>query len=285
MPDRKMVAAIYNVFDGLELLPYSVSNIAPCVDGIIFVYQDVSNTGDKANVGEQVSFIASTTRTQTYTFKYHPDLGKQPADNERMKREIGRTHAQKLGFTHFIDIDCDEFYHRDEFNRLKTKIINEGHNGAVIRSKVYFAKPTLTIGTDVTLVPFIHKIDCYHVMNRNYPFAWTAMDGVPITPKKQIRIDPTRQLSFTSGIIWDEMFMHHYSWVRKDYTSKIKNSSASANIKRSNVLNDLLHAKAGEFCEFYGKYLTECPNVFGLPEWQNEKTNSQDIKTISGDNH
>ena len=265
-----MVAAVYNVFDGLELLPYSVSNISPCVDGIIFVYQDVSNTGDRANVGEDVAFISSSTRNKCYSVKYTPDLGKLPSDNERMKREIGRATAKKLGFTHFLDIDCDEFYIREEFNALKDKIYKENLNGAVVKSKVYFKSPTLTIGEDITLVPFIHKVDCRHEFNRKYPFAFD----------KTIRIDPTRQLSYKDSVIMDDIYMHHYSWVRKDYKSKIRNSSARVNIERSTILNDLVQAKDGYFCEFYNKYLTSCPNVFGLPIWQND---NQDSKTLSAD--
>lgn len=272
-----MTCAIYNVFDGLELLPYSVANIAPCVEGIIIVYQNTSNSGEfDPQVEETVKYISSITRNQVNLVPYVPDLGKQPADNERMKRQIGLNLAKKLGFTHFIDIDCDEFYDRYQFLAEKKRVYDNKLTGLVCRSKVYFASPCLTIGYDVTLVPFIHKIDgAKHEMNKNMPFAWSSMDSVPFTPNKQIRIDPTRQLSFTSGIEWSEIVMHHYSYVRKDIKKKIRNSSARQNIEKSTVLHDLVKSKDGYYCEFYSKTLTSCPNVFGLPEWHN-----QDSKTM-----
>jgi hypothetical protein len=271
LSDRQMVAAIYNVFDGLELLPYSVSNIAPMVEGVIFVYQDESNYGEKANVGEEVYKIANTLTCQVALVLYKPDLRISPSDNERKKREIGLHTAKRIGFTHFLDVDCDEFYKPDDFKRLKKHILTNNLNGAVVRSRVYFAKPTLTIGEDITLVPFIHKVDCKHEFNRHYPFAFD----------KTIRIDPTRQLSFTDRIELHDVYMHHYSWVRKDYTSKINNSSARMNIQRSNIVNDLVHAKSGGYCEFYKTHLTDCPNVFGLPEWQKEEKQNTPVSKIS----
>ena len=257
-----MVAAIYNCFDGIELLPYSINNIAPCVNGIIIVYQKVSNHGFEDDKTNDINLIASSVRNTCHVIHYTPNLSISPGENERIKREQGRMLAKTLGFTHFIDMDCDEFYIREEFESLKNKIYKENLNGAVVRSKVYFKSPTLTIGEDITLVPFIHKIDCKHEFNRKYPYAFD----------KTIRIDPTRQLSFTSGIILEDIYMHHYSYVRKDIEKKIRNSSARTNIEKSTVLNDLLHAKDGYFCEFYNKRLTKCPNVFGLPEWHNLKT-------------
>ena len=265
-----MIAAIYNCFDGLELLPHSMSNISPCVDGIIIVYQTTSNFGEvDKTVEEQVKYFSSITRNQVHLIKYSPDLGKQGFDNERMKREIGLNHAKKLGFTHFLDIDCDEFYHREEFLRESERVLSGNLNGLVCASKVYFKSPTLTIGNDVTFVPFLCKIEgATHKMNHNMPFAWSSMHGVPFTPKKQIRIDPTRQLSFTSSMEWSDIFMHHFSWVRKDYKKKIRNSSARANIERSTILNDLELAKDGYFCQFYQKKLVNSENIFGLPIWR-----------------
>jgi len=258
-----MVAAIYSVFDGVELLPYSVANMRPLVEGIIIVHQLMSNIGEPAPPLPDLENVD--------VIIYTPNLSLSAGENERLKRDYGLQYAKHRGFTHFLDIDCDEFYIQDEFLKEKERVLKGNLNGLVCRSKVYFASPTLTIGTDVTLVTFLCKIcDTKHGISREMPFAWTDMDGVPFTPKKRIRIDPTRQLNIRHGIEWSNIFMHHYSWIRKDYGMKIRNSSARINIERSTVLQDLLSAKDGHYCEFYGKHLTSCPNVFGLPEWQNQ---------------
>ena len=41
------LAAIYNVFDAEELLPYSIKSIRDVVDKVIVVYQKTSNMGEK----------------------------------------------------------------------------------------------------------------------------------------------------------------------------------------------------------------------------------------------
>lgn len=262
-----MVAAIYNVYDGLELLPYSVKNIEPLVEAIVFVYQDKSNYGEFQNTGEDIYDIVSTVKCPVAIISYTPDMSQPAVENERRKREAGLRAAERMGCTHFLDIDCDEFYIKHEFLAEKQRVLSSNLNGLVCRSKVYFGSPTLTIGTDVTLVPILQKVQgAVHGINKNYPFAWTDMDGVPFTPKKRIRIDPTRQLSFTSGVEWSEIFMHHFSYVRSDLKLKIRNSSARFNIEKSTVLNDYKNADVGYFCQFYEKTLMKCDNVFGLPE-------------------
>ncbi len=43
------LAAIYNVWDGVELLKHSIASIKQDVDLIIIVYQDISNFGEEFN--------------------------------------------------------------------------------------------------------------------------------------------------------------------------------------------------------------------------------------------
>ena len=65
----------------------------------------------------------------------------------------------------------------------------------------------------------------------------------------------------------NEITMHHYSWLRKDYGKKIRNSTARANIEKSTIVQDLRLAKDGYFCNFYGKKLYTVENRFNLPEY------------------
>src|SRR5690606_7710468 len=118
--------------------------------------------------------------------------------------------VKKGEFTHFIMMDADEFYEQDIFEREKKHIEQSAVIGSVCRIKTYFKSPTLTIGYDRTLVPFIHKVSPrlkYHLNYRNYPFAY---DGE--TPQ----IDPTRRLNISSGVSAAIITMHHYSYIRKD---------------------------------------------------------------------
>lgn len=250
------LAAIFCVWGNPELLPYSLNSIDPLVDGIIVV------TSKKSNFGEDAELPLGG------YFTFEPDPKKDARTNETDKRNFGLNIARRAGYTHFLMCDEDEFYLPEEFQKEKKRFENPKLMGLVCRVKCYFKSPTLTIGYDTTLVPFIHKITptLRFEFNKNYPFAWTMVDGVPFTHSKKIRIDPTRSMNINDDVEWSDITMHHYSYVRKDVKKKIRNSTARQNLERSTIVNDYLNAKEGYFCQFYGKTLEMSPNVFGLPE-------------------
>lgn len=261
------LCAIYNVWsDALDLLEYSIENISHAVDGVIVIWSEMSNYGTYD--GTIKLFADHYPNPKAKFYQCEPIKNAEPFNNERHKRNFGLDKARQLGYTHFIMMDSDEFYFADDVKNELKRFSNPSLTGLVCRTKVYFKSPTLTIGFDSTLVPFIHKITPGLIFewNRDYPYAWTKMNGKPFTEKKQIRIDPTRQLNIYSGVEWSEIVMHHYSWVRKDPMVKIKNSSAKVNIENSTIYQDFLTAKEGQYCQFYNTELARCPNFFGLPE-------------------
>ena len=251
------MVAIYNVWDDYELLEASIKNIKPLVDGIIIVASEQSNTGEFSEIPEWLD--------QYQTVFYEPDLKMSQRENETFKRNLGLTKAKKEGYAHFLMMDADEFYEPTEFLKEKELILKNDLAGMVCRTKVYFKSPTLSAGYDVTLVPFIHKItpDLRFMWNTRYPYAFEG-------PKREIRIDPTRQLNITSGVEWSEITMHHMSWVRKDVNKKIRNSTARQNIERSTIVHDYVNSKEGYYCEFYRTKLEACENLFNIPDLTDE---------------
>lgn len=246
------LCAIYNVWADWDLLEHSIENISPHVDGIIIIASELSNYGEWYPIPVNLLNIEL----------YQPQhLLKRPQELETEKRNYGLQKARESGYTHFIMMDADEFYDPVEFRKAKERFhVEKDLKGLVVESQVYFGSPELTIGNDTTLVPFIHELTptIKHEFNRKYPFAW--IDG-------KIRIDPTRSLNIDSGVKMADCLMHHYSWVRKDYSKKIRNSTARANLERSTIMQDLLHAKEGYYCEFYQKHLVRVPNRFGIPDY------------------
>lgn len=219
-------------------------------DGIIVVYSEHSNYGE-------VSPRVYKDCSGVLFFQREPQFS-HPMNSETDKRNFALQKLKENGFTHFIITDSDEYYHPEDFLKEKQRFIdNPDLQGLVCATQVYFKSPTLTIGLDTTLVPFIHKITptLKHEFNRRYPFAWKG---------HEIKIDPTRSLNINSGVEWSDIVMHHYSWVRKDYAKKIRNSTARANIEKSTIRQDLEEAKEGYFCKFYQKTLHEAPNYFNL---------------------
>lgn len=256
------LSAIYTMWDDTDLFRESAKNIRKVVDGIILVESLTSNFGEKCKYFDfPIHWQHDQIHNKEHFHHYlmEPDLQLAPAVNERAKRNFGLDEARKLGYTHFIMLDADEFYLPEEFLKEKERIERDNLAGTVCRVKCYFAHPCLTIGYDVTLVPFIHKItpELRFTWNTKYPFAFEG-------PKREIRIDPTRQMNIDSGVEWSDITMHHYSWIREDYQKKIRNSTARENIERSTVVKDLLHAKEGYYCEFYGKQLEASSDPFNL---------------------
>lgn len=255
------LVAIYNVWHDFDWLEISLKNLWLLVDGVIIVASEKSNHGEFSPIPpiwkDDVS-VYQRFSDNVQLFIREPHFH-DPRHSETDKRNYGLDRAREQGYTHFLTIDSDEVYEREPFLKQKARFLNEPNlKGLVCNCQTYFKKPTLTIGLDTTLVPFIHELTptIKHEFNKNYPFAW---DG------KSIRIDPTRSLNINSGVERTDLKMHHFSFIRKDINLKIRNSTASANLKRSTILEDLANAKPGYHVKFYNKTLTECENIFNIP--------------------
>jgi hypothetical protein len=265
---KMRLAAIYNVWGDYYLLQYSIKNILPLVDMVIVVYSETSNFGEKTHDSFPID-IDSESDTPILLEQMEPDLKRSPRENETAKRNHGLKVALGVGATHFLTMDADEFYEPEPFLENKRFIEDKHLDGLVCTCTTYFKSPHLTIGLDVTLVPFIHRLTptIRHEFNKNYPYAWEG---------RQIRIDPTRSLNINSGVLLvHDLTMHHYSWVRKDYNRKIRNSTARANLERSCILKSLVDAKEGGYCEYYQKTLVRASVDFEIPEYEfNQSSNT-----------
>lgn len=233
----------------------------PLVDGIIVIGSTYSNYREYSPIPEEFKNDELHVREPHFHVPMH---------SETDKRNYGLEIARKQGYTHFLSMDADEVYEPEPFLKAKERFHVEPIKGLVCDCQTYFGNPELTFGLDVTLVPFIHELTptIKHEFNRKYPFAW--ING-------QIRIDPTRSFNITSGVEKVDLVMHHFSWVRADYTKKIRNSSARKNLERSNILNQVVDAKEGDFIDFYRKRLTRCPNRFGIHVTEGEGIIHKDL--------
>lgn len=245
------LAAIFIVWHDWDLLEKSIENIRPVVDGIIIIGSNTSNYGNVSKIPDSWSG-----RDEVYTFE--PSQKFSPHENETMKRNHGLHIAKMLGYNYFIMMDSDEFYMRHELEEDKRYLESSPDlNGLVYQTRVLFNKPTLWV-KDHTLVPGIHRLTQQTQCGKfiNYPFA-KDNDG-------NYHIDPTRRLSYNSGIEMSDTIMWHASWIRKDFDIKIDNSAARNNLKRSSIFRDLENADIGVYNEFYRDILKECPNYFNL---------------------
>lgn len=246
------LAAIYSVFDGEEHLPHSIKTIFDHVDLVIIVWQDISNWGEAYSPVTKLMTpedFAGFDYNKIWLIKYDPILHMGPMMNERSKRNFGISVARDKGCTHFFHIDCDEYY--EDFKGAKEMYLNSGCAGSVCRLHTYFKKPTLRLDRpEDYYVPFIHQL---------------KPDTKSGASSYKFYCDPTRTIN-ESDVIELPIFMHHFSWVRKDIGRKVRNSTARENIERGTLHKDYEDPAVapGFHVRDYQRNLIEVPDIFGL---------------------
>jgi hypothetical protein len=222
------LAAIYNVWDGVEHLERSVNYIARSVDIIILVYQHRSNYGEVFGQYESNTPLNAFRKfkhfhNKCHFIKYEPVLSAGGMQNEISKRNLGLKVARRVGCTHFFHIDCDEMYY--DFEDALRQYNESDMSGSVCKIRTYFGKESYCFEKqDNYFVPFIHILlnDTYCGRTK-YPFY----------------VDPTRRVN-NSDVALLNVEMQHFSWVRSNIERKIRNSSAKDNIEKSTLYQDYL---------------------------------------------
>ena len=258
------LAAIYNIFDGEEHLPNSIACIAPHVDIIIVIYQQISNHGQHHNPYPTIEALAKQyPHIQTYC--YRPETGSfilkvrgmapqpiptTPMLHEIRKRQLGIDIANYIGCTHFLHLDTDELW--PDFQQAKQAYIAAeatGHiYGSVARMYTYFKQPNWRLqNPEGYYVPFIHLLGPKTVVGAgSYPYYTDPTRKVTHT-HMQTQKENILDLTATTGI-----HMHHLSWVRNNIERKAQNSTAAANIARGTLLQHYHNPACGP-----GYYLTD----------------------------
>lgn len=114
------LAAIWNVWDGYELLERSIRQIRPHVEWVVVVFQKESNFGNPINEGLMKTLDRLDDEHLVDLFAEYTRIIKDnrfPHMNEFIKRKIGLNLAKNLGANYWIDLDVDEMYHTDQFYR------------------------------------------------------------------------------------------------------------------------------------------------------------------------
>jgi len=150
--------------------------------------------------------------------------------NEITKRNIGVERAKELGFTHFITVDCDEFYFKKDFELAKNFLIKEDIDTSVCWVQNYHKKPEYKIigDSEPFKVPFINKL---------YPHTQLVLGGPYFTDM----VDPTRITNTKDKSHFFEkeiIMMHHYTTIRKDIRRKYESWTCRLNYKNDSVIDE-----------------------------------------------
>lgn len=211
------LAAIYNIFDGEELLQASIDSLRMNVDVVILVCQKISNYGNPHPDPDRMNKFEGVDRIIWYdpNVKLRDKFNGQR--NESIKRVLGCKTALEMGATHFLHVDCDECYDADEFFRAKERIFTEGADSSACKLYTYFKLPIYRVDPpEEYYVPFIHRLDSKQ-----------SRFGKKV--KYPVNVDPSRRTSPNEKFILftpEELMMHHFSYVRSDIQKKFANNSS-----------------------------------------------------------
>jgi len=215
----------YNLFDGEELLEYSIKSIRDNVDFICVVWQKVSNHGEKCNEGleEFLNQLVSKGLVDKL-YLYEPDIadtnGESASLNETKKRNIGLELCKQNGCNYHMTIDADEFYTEKQFQFMKKEMENGGYGTGYCQHLQYYHDSIYQLKhPERQYVATIEKI----TPNTKYIYNMPCI--VPIDPTRKtnnVKENGLRYRIFSRR----ECQMHHLSFVRKNIKKKLWNHSS-----------------------------------------------------------
>ncbi len=234
------------------MLEGSVRQIRPFVDFVLCSVQTVSFTGQcydgGAEKAQELKRMGLVDQVATFT----PSPTERTQINELRKRFGAIQLGYKAGFTHFIHMDCDEYYLPAEFERAKRFVEECGCDGSLVYSKTYFKRPDWEMDdVDRAFFTFIHKYrDGLTCCGSNFPYV----------------CDPTRTVDAKDIKILDRglITLHHYSWVRNDVLRKVRNSSTGGVMEAGGVLEDYERAEVGNLVRHLGRRISLGKNLFNI---------------------
>lgn len=257
------LAAIFNVWDGEELLEQAIINVRPLVDVVIVTWQQLSNAG---NVNPELWVVLRKVEKLglvDYFQNFTPGTGKSLIYTESRKRSGALQIAKEFECSHYIFIDVDEFYDQRQFLTAKKYIEQNEVFNSFCKMYTYFLKPTWRLNPmEQYHVPFIQKITTK-----------SRVGTMKVMDRWSFSVDPTRAPSPEGKTIIfepEQLVMHHYSWVRKNLEQKLRNSSANDNTAFSFQVDTLLmecknFKNDGRALPYYKNYtITEVDNIFNL---------------------
>lgn len=221
----------YNLFDGEELLEYSIKSVRNNADFISVIYQEVSYHGVKCpdNILDLLLELKSKGLIDVIEL-FEPDIsetsGENASLNETRKRNMGLEISRKNNCTHHMSMDVDEFYTEDQFKYMKNVIEDGEFHCAGIKHCQYY------------------KDSIYILKNKEEEYITTIERITPETKyvymaEYPVPVDPTRKTNngkcriFTRG----EIEMHHMSFVRKDIKKKMSNSASRRHFTDEQINN------------------------------------------------
>jgi len=245
------LAISYNLFDGEELLEASIKSVRDSADHINVIYQKISNWGEPcSNSLEDLLSDLLKKKLIDKIHKYSPK-NTSAGKNELYKRNIGLQIAKTKLCSHFLTMDCDEFYQKKQFDEAKKFIISNKIMASSCKFINYIKKPTWQIQEIPKMyIPFIAKINFLSYLSRKSYFP--------------VLVDPTRKMNGDKKFKFfeeNDLRMEHMNMVRKDILKKYNNSSSRKYIEQEFIQKVISYEFPNKF---FGSNVFEVENVFNI---------------------
>lgn len=243
------LAGIWTIFNGLELLQDSVDNVAPFLDEIIIIDQDVSFHGEP----KKESYLI---RQPHHHLEYKCDPKKFSKTSEIEKHTMAVEKAKELGCTHFIILAVDHFYDYEEFKKAKEDIELMNYDTSCTKLLTYYKTTEYVLDPlEGYYCPFINKIVDGFQFGKGYPVY--VDPAIAYFPCSRIRI-------FAEY----ELVLHHLSWVRseKEIRSKIRNAASRRNWKdkEEDILNEWINFDPEKPLTYYPEHRLKKVSPFNI---------------------
>lgn len=201
-------------FNGEEFLEACIRNLENVVDHVTVIWQEKSYRGNP--ISQEALDILHQLDVDKILYCNNSESGHSGVQcglDETEKRNLGLDAARKLGATHHMDMDVDEFYFPQQLQYAKELVAENDLDSTACRLYEYHGDihrkcPEWRSDMFVGLIHKVHPETCF-INGGEYP----------------VRIDPTRIVNPGDNFYAfdpDEVCMHHYTLVRKHmYQSKI----------------------------------------------------------------
>jgi len=248
----------YNLFDGEELLEYSIKSIRNNVDFICVVWQKTSYHGESCNPKLE-SFLNGLVESGLIDeiYLYEPNDENTGGEISSFKRNIGLELCKKNNCNYHMSMDTDEFYTDEQFNFMKKEMIRGNYGTGYCRQIQYYKDA-------------IYQLKC---SERNYV---TTIEKIMPDTKYvykiacAIDVSPERKTNNSKNGLPYRIFkryeceMHHMSFIRKDIAKKVRNSSLDEAFgeERGNIVSHYYQNwKYPEKCMWMGENLLDVVKV------------------------
>jgi len=216
----------YNVFDGVELLEDSINHVRDLVDHISIIFQTVSYWGTKLSK-EEIDIVESLKERNLVDDLIYFNENIDVRLIETYKRNLGKKIAKERGCTHYMTMDCDEFYTKDEFEKMIEYHEKNPTHVSYIPIDSYYKDTNYMIDNSTYMDGDLYVSGFFPVINEIF-----------LGYQLNIKVDPTRKPNISDKSkmkMWkkDEIKMHHLCYVRANIYQKVYNSYSKFRYKNN----------------------------------------------------